>query len=451
MNVLSKLFLFVVILLASGCIDDGQKMSISVVTVCVRNDFIKVPVNSSMWFVKPERSSSDSCYEFNYEYLGDSQIVTFFYGKGRKWSQFIADGDSILVNFDASEFYNFGRGLNTQGGASAFNNELAMISLSANSMNSVIFNSDDEKDPKNIIRDRDKLLEELMALGVQMGVDESIINSLAMEIEANVYLKLKKMSWRAKSLDSLSADIDKKIQLGTKFEIGFPDAVNIYWVARFNQKCKNLETKASCYRKNNFEQSPAANYTALRYLLASEGRTPEIERIVESDVRSLPENMNYFTSKLMKEYNETPKSYQLEAYKLEGVAGQEVLFTDLANELIYVDFWATWCVPCRAEHSEWNKLEKAYRGKVSFLGVSLDEKTSYNKWLQVVDNSRLAGTQVIVDKAFDSYLPKLLNVRAIPRYAVFDRNGQVIVSSASRPGQKETEVLLDSLLANRIR
>jgi thiol-disulfide isomerase/thioredoxin len=65
-----------------------------------------------------------------------------------------------------------------------------------------------------------------------------------------------------------------------------------------------------------------------------------------------------------------------EAPKLAGEVDAKGLAAAIAREkgrVVVVNFWATWCVPCREEYPDLTRLEKAYRGKgVSVLGVSID-------------------------------------------------------------------------------
>ncbi len=84
---------------------------------------------------------------------------------------------------------------------------------------------------------------------------------------------------------------------------------------------------------------------------------------------------------------------------LTTLEGTEVHLTDLAGNVVLVDFWATWCAPCRAQHKVLEELYPEYQGKpVEFVAVNVGESTdrvapyatdhpfSYPLWLDRSEN-----------------------------------------------------------------
>ena len=125
--------------------------------------------------------------------------------------------------------------------------------------------------------------------------------------------------------------------------------------------------------------------------------------------------------------------------------GKMVSLSDFHGKVVVVDVWATWCGPCRKEVPYLVKLEKEMEGKdVVFIGVSVDEKKDYQKWLDVLDQEGLAGVQLFAGGW--AQIVKDYKIKGIPRFMVFDREGKVVTINAPRPSDPELKKLLLKLL-----
>ncbi len=125
--------------------------------------------------------------------------------------------------------------------------------------------------------------------------------------------------------------------------------------------------------------------------------------------------------------------------------GKAVSLSDFRGKVVLVDVWATWCGPCRAEVPNLVKLEKEMAGKdVVFIGVSVDEKKDYQKWLDVLDKEHMEGVQLFAEgwsKIVADY-----KIKGIPRFMVFDRQGRVVTADSPRPSDPALKVLLEKTL-----
>jgi thiol-disulfide isomerase/thioredoxin len=129
------------------------------------------------------------------------------------------------------------------------------------------------------------------------------------------------------------------------------------------------------------------------------------------------------------------------------VNDKPVSFSDFKGKFVYIDLWATWCGPCKAEIPHMKKIEEDYHGKnIVFISLSLDKPKDAQKWKDFVKKEQLKGIQIMADKDFGSAVAKNYDVNAIPRFLLFDTKGNIINADALRPSNPELRVQLDKLL-----
>ncbi len=121
----------------------------------------------------------------------------------------------------------------------------------------------------------------------------------------------------------------------------------------------------------------------------------------------------------------------------------EFSLADFSGKLVYVDVWATWCGPCKAEIPSLKKLEGEYHGKnITFLSVSVD--TDRKAWVDMVVNDQLGGVQLWADGW--SQITKDYAIFGIPRFMLFDQDGKVISTDAPRPSSAEIRPLIEKYI-----
>lgn len=107
--------------------------------------------------------------------------------------------------------------------------------------------------------------------------------------------------------------------------------------------------------------------------------------------------------------------------------GKLVRLSDYRGKYVFVDFWASWCVPCRAENPHVVKAYNDFHKKgLEVLSVSVDDKRE--AWLKAIEQDQLPWTQVSDLKGWDNSASKLYLIKAIPANFLIDPSGKIIAS-----------------------
>lgn len=111
----------------------------------------------------------------------------------------------------------------------------------------------------------------------------------------------------------------------------------------------------------------------------------------------------------------------------ENPAGEMIALSDLVGQSKYllVDFWASWCVPCRNENPNIVAVHEDYRDKgFGVFGVSLD--TDKDKWIEAIEADRLDWENVSDLAGWSNAASKMYGVRSIPHSVLLDEQGIII-------------------------
>lgn len=124
--------------------------------------------------------------------------------------------------------------------------------------------------------------------------------------------------------------------------------------------------------------------------------------------------------------NAQPKFGQ-QAYEiaLPTIKGDTVKLSSLKGKVVLIDFWASWCTPCRLTNRKMVKIYPKYKEKgFEILGVSLDKERA--EWVEAVGKDRIPWLQVNDNGGWDARTITQWNIYQIPASYLIDKEGKVV-------------------------
>lgn len=110
---------------------------------------------------------------------------------------------------------------------------------------------------------------------------------------------------------------------------------------------------------------------------------------------------------------------------LKTPSGKELKLSSLRGKMVLIDFWASWCRPCRAENPKVKVVYDKYKSKgFEIYGVSLDN--SKGRWLGAIEQDGLSWKHVSDLKGWKSIAAQKYKITSIPNTYLIDREGKII-------------------------
>ncbi len=114
--------------------------------------------------------------------------------------------------------------------------------------------------------------------------------------------------------------------------------------------------------------------------------------------------------------------------KLNDPSGKEIALSSLRGKVVLIDFWASWCGPCRSENPNNVKLYNEYKNKgFEIFGVSLDK--TKEKWTEAIMEDKLTWIHVSDLKYWSSAPAATYKVESIPATFLIDKDGKILAKN----------------------
>ncbi|GGH23096.1 AhpC/TSA family protein [Mucilaginibacter phyllosphaerae] len=195
-------------------------------------------------------------------------------------------------------------------------------------------------------------------------------------------------------------------------------------------KYKTLQAEQKTVLKNFITTHPAS-YISLLALSSVSGPSPNVAEVeplynlLSADIK------NSEGGKQLKIAIDALKLTSIGAtapdFTQNDVNGTPVRLSSLRGKYVLVDFWASWCGPCRQENPNVVKMYNKYKAKgFTVLGVSLDKPDGKAAWLAAIKNDGLTWTHVSDLKGWSNLAAGLYGVQSIPQNFLLDPQGKIV-------------------------
>ncbi|MGN6416334.1 MAG: redoxin domain-containing protein [Pseudobacter sp.] len=182
--------------------------------------------------------------------------------------------------------------------------------------------------------------------------------------------------------------------------------------------------------EKNGKTSPVALYALQQYsgYAIDPVKTEPVFKMIGGPVKQLP------SAKLFEARIATAKELQIGKkaipFTQNDTADIPVSLASFKGKYVLIDFWASWCGPCRAENPNVVAAYQKYKDKnFTVLGVSLDRPGAKDKWIKAIHEDKLDWTHVSDLKFWDNEVAKLYDIKAIPQNLLIDNEGKIIAKN----------------------
>jgi thiol-disulfide isomerase/thioredoxin len=128
--------------------------------------------------------------------------------------------------------------------------------------------------------------------------------------------------------------------------------------------------------------------------------------------------------------------------KLPDVKGDSIALASLKGKVVLLDFWASWCMPCRAANKKLVKIYDRYKAQgFEIYSVSVDDEKS--DWVKAIAKDRINWLQVNDPRSWGAQSAVNWNISVLPSTFLINKKGDVV---AIDPGEKKLESAIKDLL-----
>jgi thiol-disulfide isomerase/thioredoxin len=156
-----------------------------------------------------------------------------------------------------------------------------------------------------------------------------------------------------------------------------------------------------------------------------------------------------YKNNIRQKYNNTvnfKEGFAAPDFTLPDINGNLVSLSDFKGKVVFIDFWAYWCGPCKYETPFLKELEKHYEYNPDIAIISLSVDPDETEWRKYIKENDLSGILLIDDE--DTEAANTYQIKFIPKFVIIDKQGKLNNLEAPRPSQKsELTSILDKLIS----
>ena len=134
-------------------------------------------------------------------------------------------------------------------------------------------------------------------------------------------------------------------------------------------------------------------------------------------------------------------------FTLKTLQGPNLRLEEYRGQVVLINFWASWCGPCRRANPHVVKTYDKYKDKgFTVYSVSLDRPGQKDRWVQAIERDKLSWPYHVSDLKYWSSAPaSTYGVRGIPKTFLIDKEGNIVNSNAPRPSDPNLKEVLSTL------
>ncbi len=205
---------------------------------------------------------------------------------------------------------------------------------------------------------------------------------------------------------------------------------------------KNITVQSNAINKKYIQENPDSYFSidALKYLAYSEeyDQIAPLYNSLSEAVKQSDEGKE-FATRLPQLKGVSLNSYAPEFTEAD-TNGKAVSLSSFKGKYVLVDFWASWCGPCRGENPNLVKAYNHYKGKnFTIVGISLDDKATQKDWIKAIHKDGLEWTQLSELRGFKDKAAVLYDIHAIPQNFLIAPDGKIIAKNL-RGGDLENKL-----------
>ena len=210
---------------------------------------------------------------------------------------------------------------------------------------------------------------------------------------------------------------------------------------RLQKELSKIQDETLAYNQKYAETNPKSFLSVLIAESMIGQQQPKFDKIkkifdaLEADLKITKSGKK--VKEALDAFSKTKTGEKAPDFSAKNPEGKVISLKESLGKVTIIDFWASWCAPCRAENPNVVALYNEFHGKgLNIIGVSLDREGDAAKWKEAIAKDKLAWTQVSNLKFWEDPIALKYNVKSIPATFILDAKGNIVAKDLHGPELK---------------